>query len=234
MDFGIQFWPVWDTQRRQFPIHVVLPFLCDGSPFSAVLNGDSSSNAEDEYLEQVDLTSVRRLAERLEGYETLPPPALLALPVHHQTLAKSTRRYRLAQAIGGLPKRVRERLIVAIHGLPNGIMGMRLAEMLSPLRGRCVNTSITVNTNFRAFDILRQNRIVILEVVVRDGIRDEFQLASLKRFANQAQHAGLVMAAANVEGEALRSWALADCRYVSGPAIADPLDRLGPTAHFKA
>jgi len=225
-EIKVEFWPVWDTQRRRFPLHEITGSFPDGTPLAQKIA--ESGEDELEAYEKFDLTLLIRFLQRLDGYETLEAPALIILPVHYLTLSTIASRLHYAFCLDYLPKKVRERLVVMIVEPPNDLRTAQLADVQAPLLAHCLNITVAVPPTFSNFNTLKQNRIQFACIELTELGRDPAaDMNLLKRFDLAAKRFGLVTAATQIRTREHRDWALARCRYVAGPAIADMVARLG-------
>jgi CheY-like chemotaxis protein len=217
----LNFWPVWDIQRRKFPIHVI---RADRDAEGMLLPEASEAlqfGGPDDYFAAIDISTIADLAGRLDGYETVEQPRLLGLPLHFQTLENFTVRSRFLRYLEQLPKMIRERLVIEIHAMPDEIRIAQIAEYQKPILAHCLHTMIVVSPLYRNFNVLKQvsNQIVGVELSGADP-EVEQELAALKQFGTLAKQSGLTMAASQVRERPFRDWGLTCCRYASGPAIA--------------
>jgi CheY-like chemotaxis protein len=217
----LNFWPVWDTQRRKFPIHAIRADRDTEGTLLAEASEALQLGGQDNYFAAIDISTIADLAGRLDGYDTLEQPRLLGLPLHFQTLGNFIGRSRFLYYLEQLPKRIRERLVIEIHAMPDEIRIAQIAEYQKPILAHCLHTMIVVSPLYRNFNVLKQvsNQIVGVELSEAEP-EVEQELAALKQFGTLAKQSGLTMAASLVRDRAFRDWGLTSCRYVSGPAIA--------------
>lgn len=231
----LRFWPVWDTQRRKFPLRLIRGDRGeDGALLPEVAETIENFGLE-AYHRALDISLAADLAERLDGYETLEQPRLLTLPVHFKTLETFASMARYLRYIELIPKKVRERLVIEIRDIPKDIRISQIAELQKPILAHCLHTMLAVSPLYRNFNMLKQisNQIVGVELE-QDGPEAEQELAALKQFAVMAKQSGLTLVAAMIHNRPFRDWGLTSCRYVSGPAIAAAQPQLSPGAKFLA
>ena len=231
----LRFWPVWDTQRRKFPIHTIRADRDeDGALLPEALETIENFGPA-AYHEALDISLIADLTNRLDGHDTLEQPRLLTLPVHYQTLDTFTTRSRYLRYIEQIPKKIRERMVIELHDLPKDLRAVQIAELQKPILAHCLHTTLVVSPLYRNFGLLKQvsNQIVSVELS-EDEAEAEQELAALKQFGTNAKQSGLTVAATLVRNRPFRDWGLTSCRYVSGPVVALAQRSLGPTAKFIA
>jgi CheY-like chemotaxis protein len=232
---ALQFWPVWDTQRRRFPLHSIRADRGeDGAALPEALE-TIQNFGRDAFHEALDVSMAADLAGRLDGYETLEQPRLLTLPLHYKTLESFATMARYLRYLEQIPKKVRERLIIEIHDIPKEMRAAQLAELQKPVLAHCLHTMLSVSPLYRNFTLLRQIGGQIVGVEISDDeAQAEQELAALKQFAPMAKQSGLLLAASMISSRPFRDWGLTSCRYVSGAAIACAQPSLAPSAKFIA
>jgi hypothetical protein len=229
----VEFEPLWDTERQKFPIRIVRPVFKSVDALMLFRAERTAAIDEGEILERLDLALQARLVKSLDGYATLEAPALLSIPVHYQTLAKPIRRRRYVAGLSRIPEAVRKRLIVTIRDLPSGVLSMRLAEIMGPLAGWCLNVTVSVTLGFRDFAVIKSNRIAIVGCDLEaNSDSDQAVVNAIPLFANGLKRAGLVGYLANVESLIVAGSARLTFRYVSGPAVAERQATLSPTVRL--
>lgn len=231
----LRFWPAWESQKKKFPIHMVRVSLDAQGRLLPEAEEALAAQGEKEYYNVLDISVIANLVERLEGHDTLEQPRLISLPLHlHtlETLPVLTRYLRYAEQI---PKKIRERLIIEIHGVPNEMRAVQLAELQKPILPHCLHTMLVVPPAYNNFAVLKQisGQITGLKLaqLEADAVPD---LAELKQFGTRAKQAGLTVATSMISHRLHRDWGLTSCRYVLGPAIAEAQTVLGPHAKFIA
>jgi len=231
----LRFWPAWEAQKKKFPIHMVRVNLDAQGRLLPEAEEALAAHGEKEYYNALDISVIANLVERLEGHETLEQPRLISLPLHLHTLEALpvlTRYLRYAEQI---PKKIRERLIIEIHGVPSEMRAVQLAELQKPILPHCLHTMLVVPPAYNNFAVLKQisGQIIGLKLaqLEDDAVSD---LAELKQFGTRAKQAGLTVATSMISHRLHRDWGLTSCRYVLGPAIAEAQTILGPHAKFIA
>jgi hypothetical protein len=92
---------------------------------------------------------------------------------------------------------------------------------------------MVVPPSYNNFTVLKQISGQIIGLKLPELEEEaEPDLAALKLFSQRAKQAGLTIAASMLTHRLHRDWGLTSCRYVFGPAIAEPLTTLGPAAKF--
>ncbi len=231
----LRFWPAWETQRKKFPIHVVrVDRDAQGQLLPEGVEALGTLGPE-QYYAALDLSVVANIVERLEGHETLEQPRLLSLPLHLHTLEALPMLTSYLRYMEKIPKKIRERLIIEIHSVPNEMRAAQLAELQKPILPHCLHTMMVVPPSYSNFAVLKQISGQIIGLKLPETEPDaEPDLAALKQFGMRAKQAGLTIATSMVRNRLYRDWGLTTCRYALGPAIAEPLTTLGPHAKFIA
>ena len=232
---ALKFWPVWDTQRRKFPLHSIRADRGDDGALLPEAVETIQNFGLDAYNEALDVSMIADLIGRLDGYDTLEQPRLLTLPLHYKTLESFATMSRYLRYIEQIPKKIRERLVIEIHDIPKDIKAMQVAEVQKPVLPHCLHTMLVVSPLYRNFNVLKQisNQIVGVELS-DDEAEIEQELAALKQFAPLAKQSGLTLVASMIRNRPFRDWGLTSCRYVSGVAIALVQPNLSPAAKFIA
>ena len=231
----MNFWPVWDTQRRKFPLHAIRADRAEDGRLLAEASETMQNFGQEAYHEALDVSMVADLMGRLGGYETLEQPRLLTLPLHFRTLQSFGTMARYLRYIEQIPKKIRERLVLEIHGIPKEIRAAQLAELQKPILPHCLHTMLVVSPLYRNFSVLKQMSGQIVGVELGDDDAEvEQELAALKQFAPLAKQSGLTLAATMTRNRPFRDWGLTSCRYVLGPAVALAQPKLNPGAKFIA
>jgi CheY-like chemotaxis protein len=232
---SLRFWPAWETQRRKFPIHAVRAEL-DANGRLLAEGAEALNRAGPEHFHAtIDISTIAELTGRLEGYETLEQPRLLSVPLHLHTLEDLPALTRYLRYMEKIPKKIRERLIIEIHGVPNEMRAVQIAELQKPILPHCLHTMLVVPPSYSNFAVLKQisGQIIGLKLPAIDADAEP-DLAALKQFGMRAKQAGLTVAASMVSHRLHRDWGLTSSRYVLGPAIAAPQVALGPNVKFIA
>jgi len=231
----LQFWPAWDVQKKKFPIHVVRVSLDARGRLLPEAVAALGSQGPEQYFAALDLSIAANLVERLGGHDTLEQPRMISVPLHLHTLETLPLLTRYLRYMEQIPKKIRERLIIEIHGVPNEMRAAQLAELQKPVLPHCLHTMMVVPPAYSNFAVLKQISGQIIELKLPELEEDaEPDLALLKQFGQRAKQAGLTIATAMISHRLHRDWGLTSCRYVLGPAIAAPLTTLGPGAKFIA
>ena len=55
-----------------------------------------------------------------------------------------------------IPKKIRERLVIEIHGIPKEIRAAQIAELQKPILAHCLHTIHLVSPLYRNFNMLKQ------------------------------------------------------------------------------
>jgi CheY-like chemotaxis protein len=231
----LSFWPVWDTQRRKFPLHTIRADRGEDGTLLPEVAETIESFGLAAYHEALDISIVADLVSRLGGYETLEEPRLLTLPMHFRTLESFGVMSRFLRYTELIPKKIRERLVIEIHDVPKDIRAVQLAALQKPVLAHCLHTMLVVSPLYRNFAVLKQMSGQIVGVELADEVAEvEQELAALKQFAMLAKQAGLTLAASLTRNRPFRDWGLTSCRYVMGPAVALAQPSLNPGAKFIA
>ena len=221
----LNFWPVWDTQQRKFSIHAITADLDAEGVLLPEAIEVIQRDGHDNYFVAIDISTIADLIGRLNGYETLEQPKMLALPVHFHTLVNHTTSSRFLYYLEQLPRKIRERLVIEIHSVPNEIHAPLVAQCQKSILAHCLRTTVVVPPTYRNFNVLKKlgNQIVGIELAEAELEQD---LEALRQFGVIAKRHGLVMGVSVVRSHQFRDWGLTFCRYVSGPAIALAQTRL--------
>lgn len=231
----LRFWPAWETHKKKFPIHVVRVDLDAQGRLLPEAAEALAEQGPEHYYAALDLSVIANLVERLEGHETLEQPRLLSVPLHLHTLEALPELTRYLRYVEQIPKKIRERLIIEIHSVPNEMRAVQLAELQKPILPHCLHTMMVVPPSYSNFAVLKQISGQIIGLKLPEVEADaEPDLALLKQFGMRAKQAGLTIATSMIGHRLFRDWGLTSCRYVLGPAIAEPLITLGPGAKFIA
>ncbi len=231
----LQFWPAWDVQKKKFPIHVVRVSLDRQGRLLPEAVAALAEQGAAQYFAALDLSIAANLVERLGGHDTLEQPRLISVPLHLHTLETLPLLTRYLRYMEQIPKKIRERLIIEIHGVPNEMRAVQLAELQKPVLPHCLHTMMVVPPSYSNFSVLKQISGQITGLKLPETEADaEPDLALLKQFGQRAKQAGLTIAASMISHSLHRDWGLTSCRYVLGPAIAESLTTLGPGAKFIA
>jgi CheY-like chemotaxis protein len=232
---ALNFWPVWDTQRRKFPLHSIRADRGEDGALLPEVAETIENFGLDAYREALDISMVADLSGRLEGYETLEQPRLLTLPLHFRTLESFGAMTRYLRYLELISKKVRERLVIEIHEVPKDIRAVQLAAAQKPVLPHCLHTMLVVSPSYRNFSLLKQISGQIVGVELTDDEEAvEQELAALKQFGPLAKQSGLTLAASMTRNRPFRDWGLTSCRYISGPAVALAQPSLNPGAKFIA
>lgn len=223
------FWPVWDAQKRKFPIHSV---RVDRDAAGAYLPEACAAREQGraQYNEAVDISAVAAFVDRLDGYDGLEQPKLTSLPLHLSTLGAPEAMARYLRYAEKIPKKIRERLIIEIHDVPPETKTLQIAELQKPILPHCLHTMLVVPSSYPNFGVLKQISGQIVQLALPE--QETPDMAALKQFGARAKQSGLTLACSMVREPVARDWVLANCRYALGPAIAAPLNLLGPSAKF--
>jgi CheY-like chemotaxis protein len=232
---ALKFWPVWDTQRRKFPLHSIRADRGDDGALLPEAVETIQSFGRAAYNEALDVSMIADLLGRLEGYDTLEQPRLLTLPLHYKTLESFAIMSRYLRYIEQIPKKIRERLVIEIHDIPKDLKAMQMAEVQKPVLPHCLHTMLVVSPAYRNFTVLKQisNQIVGVELSDDTGEMEQ-ELVALRQFAPLAKQSGLTLVASMINNRPFRDWGLTSCRYVSGVAVALVQPSLSPAAKFVA
>ena len=217
----LNFWPVWDTQNRKFSIHAV---RADRDTEGVLLMEAIEAiqrDGQDNYFIAIDISTIANLVSRLDGYESLEQPRMLGLPVHFHTLVNHSTASRFLYYLEQMPRKMRERLVIEIHGVPDEMHAPQIAQCQKVILAHCLHTMIVVSPTYRSFNLLKKlgNQIVGVELGETEADLEQ-ELKALQNFGMLARQCGLSMGASVVRNRQFRDWAMTFCRYVSGPTIA--------------
>lgn len=230
---ALRFWPALETQKKKFPIHAVRVGLDAQGRMLPEAAAALAEQGPEQYYAALDLSIFANFVERLEGHDTLEQPRLISLPLHLHTLEALPLLTRCLRYMEQIPKKIRERLIIELHGAPNEMRAVQLAELQKPVLPHCLHTMMVVPPSYNNFTVLKQISGQIIGLKLPELEEEaEPDLAALKLFSQRAKQAGLTIAASMLTHRLHRDWGLTSCRYVFGPAIAEPLTTLGPAAKF--
>lgn len=229
------FWPVWDVPKRKFPIHSVRVDRDEYGAYLPEAKAAAQGAGVEQYYEALDLSAIAALVERLDGYETLEQPRLLTLPVHLHTLGAPLALKHYLRYLEKIPKKIRERLIIELHDAPPDMRAGQIVELQKPVLPHCLHTMLVVPAGYAQLNVLRQVSSQIVGMKLPETTPEtEPDIGKMRLFGQRAKQAGLTLASSMIRGSLLRDWGLASCRYVFGPAIAQPQAVLGPFAKFIA
>jgi hypothetical protein len=154
--------------------------------------------------------------------------ALVAVPLHFETLGASARRRRIAELLDGrMSESERKLLMIEIDGVPAGVPQARLLDMIAPLRRNCRAVMLRLRIEGGDFASLKGCGAKAINVDIGEYAGTEAAIIpQMNRFARLAREkGGLESCVLGADTTSLATAALgAGFDYISGDAVAKPVD----------
>lgn len=133
-DIQFIFRPIWYVKH-----HVISTFLCipvrgisEGSYVSSYSVLDAPKDSTQIF--ELDVLTAMTVNKELVRAHNEQKTALFAIPVHFETLANHNRRSAYFEKCHAALKQAEDKIIFEVVGLPDGIPGSRVVDIISPLK----------------------------------------------------------------------------------------------------
>jgi hypothetical protein len=228
--------PLWDRARN-----VVSTYVCTGrlpSSDGAWRDGPAATQGNPAARGQFDEVVVMRALDHLVDLVREKRVALIAIPLHFETLGGSARRRRITQL---LAERVaaaeRKLLLIEIDGVPAGALQSRLVDIIAPLTSNCRAVMLRLPLDTADFTVFKACGAKALGVDIAGHMSSETVLMQhMNRFARSArERAGLPAYVLGADSSSLAVAALgAGFDYIGGDAIAKRVEDPRGLVEFSA
>ncbi|MDV7339614.1 hypothetical protein RYZ26_08425 [Terasakiella sp. A23] len=222
-DVDFIFRPLWFVKNKIISSYFCIPVraIGDGRFFSSYNTLDDDDNPE--ALAALDLLTMKRIYKEAVQLEKVKNPALLTVPIHFESLASTGRRTNLlAQCQKNLAP-YRNKIVVELTHLPDGIPQSRLQDLIQSLKPFSRAVMARYGSLHRDFTGFRHIGLHAVGVDLYDDRRSEARIIpELESFAESASKAGLHTYVHGVRSISLTTAAIcAGIDYVDGYAITD-------------
>jgi hypothetical protein len=228
--------PLWDRARN-----VVSTYVCTGrlpSSDGAWRNGAAATQGNPAARGQFDEVVVMRALGHLDDLVREKRVALIAIPLHFETLGGSARRRRIIQLLGERVGAVeRKLLLIEIDGVPVGALQSRLVDIIAPLRSNCRAVMLRLPLDTIDFTVFKASGAKALGVDIAGHTGSEAVLMQhMNRFARSArERGGLPAYVLGADSSSLAVAALgAGFDYIGGDAIAKRVEDPRGLVEFSA
>jgi hypothetical protein len=228
--------PLWDRARN-----VVSTYVCTGrlpSGDGSWWDGDATTQGNPTARGQFDEAVLARALDHLGDLVRENRVALIAIPLHFETLGASARRRRITQLLG---ERVgaaeRKLLLIEIDGVPVGALPSRLSDILTPLRPHCRAVMLRLPIDTLDFTGFKSCGAKALSIdIARQPGAEVVLMQQMNRFARSAREkGGLPACVLGADSTSLAVAALgAGFDYIGGDAIAKRVEDPRGLVEFSA
>jgi len=136
-DIQFIFRPMWFVKSRFISTFFCIPIVSVSK--KTFMSGYSflSVETDSEIIFNLDLATLHKAGEELEIMSAGNKMALLAMPVHFETLARKNRRMEYVGKCEEILSKFKDKVVFEIVGLPEGVPDTRLSEFFSALNPYC-------------------------------------------------------------------------------------------------
>ncbi len=222
-DVGFVFRPLWFVKNKIISSYFCIPVRAKGdgrfvSGYDVLV--DSMDPAA---LEALDLLAMKRIHHEALVLEKVKNPALLTVPIHFESIASSGRRSVLLEQCKRNLAPHRNRIVVELTHLPEGIPQSRLQALIQALKPFARSIMARFDTMHRDFGGYRNIGLHAVGVDLYNDRRDEQKIIKdMEGFAESAGKFNLHTYVHGVRSISLTTAAIcAGIDYVDGYAITD-------------
>jgi hypothetical protein len=218
--------PLWDVHREVLSTYAMDYGLRRGNALVPAYQ----AIRHEEGVRAMDVSLLRQAAIRLAALAEAGTRLLLCLPVHYETVRSPALLHDYVQDLGAVPRKLRQYLLIACDGFPEGVPHGKLAFISHALKPWCRGIAAHVGPGFRDFGVFADTGITMVgcrlpaHLPAADVLEDR-----LRRFVACATGAGVVPAVLGVDDVASAAIArTAGARFLEGDVIGRRHEAPGP------
>jgi hypothetical protein len=223
---------MWHVRDRAVATFLCLPAI--GVSNDELLVGDAIyAVAPPLVVCRVDIDILLRVEEDLVTLRQSGKRAMLAVPVHFETLARSRERRCYLAALTELNEDVRRHMAIELVDLPEGAPAGRIAELLAYLRPVVARVVVRTSLSRSQFDAFAAAQVFAVGAAIgRDPGPETEIIDRMESFVRGVERAGLRCYAFEIGTRSLAIAARgAGFDYLSGSTIGGALD--SPEAAYR-
>ena len=232
LDLSFVYLPLWHVKHRAIGTFLCLPTL-PVTRFQVLVGDAIFAAAPPALVCELDIGILKKVKGDLEALLAGGKRAMLSLPVHFETLARSPQRRRYLSACAELTDGVRQLLALELVDLPEGAPAGRIAELLAYIRPYSRFLSVRTHLSQAQFDTFSAAKVVAVGVALGRETSSEAELfPRMNRFTQAANQAGLRTYAFELRTRSMTTAALgAGFDSISGQMIGSVMD--APDAAYR-
>jgi hypothetical protein len=232
----VSYRPIWDRARNVVSTYLCVGHLPSDGGSGILWEGALVTRGNPADRAQFDEAVLARALGHLSDLVRERRVALVAVPVHFETLGASARRRRIAELLDGrMSESERKLLVIEIDGVPAGAPQARLLDMIAPLRRNCRAVILRLRIEALDFANLKGCGAKAVSVDIGEHAGTEVTIIpQMNRFARLAREkGGLESCVLGADTTSLATAALgAGFDYIGGDAVAKPVDHPGGLVDF--
>lgn len=225
----IRFHPIWSAETGTVQRFLLVPTRERGSTAAGIGYETLPANPSDGDLTAFDIdnleTGLLALKQTIDaGHETH-----LLLPLHFNTVGSNGGRAELMEIFPNLPPFVRERLSIALFGVPSGVPQGRLHQVFSSLKPMAQEVAAvltpTGETGPALWNVAARIRSVGIPriCIAMPDVQDQDILEKAKSVCSRAASLGLKVSAVGLRnGDHAHSLSVTGCTEFGGPLFGGP------------
>lgn len=217
--------PLWHVQQRAIGSFLCVPALAVAG--SEPQLGDTLfRTAPPELLCELDIAAFKKVTEDLVVMLDSGKQAILSLPIHFETLARSTLRRRYLSQCGDMASGIKRYLGVEILDFPQEAPAGRISQILNFMRPFSSRFSIRTDLAQTRFEAFKAANIQSAGVALgREDAPESEIIPWLNAFTRAAGHVGVQTYAIDLRTRSMTAAALgAGVNYLSGDMIGSTSD----------
>jgi EAL domain-containing protein (putative c-di-GMP-specific phosphodiesterase class I) len=225
-DVGFVFRPLWYIKNQIISSYYCIPVrsISEGRFSSSyeVIDDIQNMNA----IKALDLLSAKKAYEVAEKLDESHKPALIALPLHFESLASTTRKTDLVNQCAKNLKSHNRRIVTELVDLPGGIPQSRLQGLIQSIKPFSRAVMARFKLGQMDFSGFRNIGLFAVGVDIFNDKRNEGKIIEdIERFAHMAEKANLNTYIHGVRTTSLATAAIcAGIDYIDGYAISEVVE----------
>lgn len=220
--------PMWSPAHGVISTYLCVPLV----PTSDIgtLYGEAAPMLGSNFDEigRLDFAVLRHVLTELRTMVQEGRHLLVTMPVHFETLSPSARRNAYAKELAaGITPETARLLVIEVIGIPDGVLQMRMVELVTPLRPYCRTMTARVRLELPDFSALKVLGILSVGCDIADNRAPELlMMQRMGRFSRVGERARMVTHIHGVRSLSLLGAALgAGFRYIDGDIVSPMVDR---------